>query len=67
VALGAQVQLGGEPALAAAQRLPCRDLLGCGPITSGSASVLMGTNDGGVHEGEVPVDLAALLRFSLQV
>src|SRR4051794_39323065 len=27
----------------------------------------MGTNDGGIHEVQVPLDLAALLRFGLQV
>src|ERR1700760_3942595 len=67
VAFGAQVQLGRETALAAAKRLPCRDFLGRRPVAARTASMLMRTNDGGIHEVQVPVDLAALFRLGLQV
>src|SRR5690349_6385559 len=61
------MQLGREPALAAAKRLPCRNVLRRRPIATGTGGVLMRTNDGGIHEVEVPVDLAALVRLGLQV
>src|ERR1700759_2398491 len=34
---------------------------------SHTGGVLMRTNDGGIHEVEVPVDLAALVRLGLQI
>src|SRR3954452_17567984 len=61
------MQLGREPPLAAAKSLSRPDLLGRGPIAPGTGGVLMRTNDGGVHKVDVPVNLAALLRFGLQL
>ena len=65
--LGAQVQLGRKPALAATKGFPCLSLFRRRPIAASPGGVLMRTNDGGIHEVEVPVDLAALMRFGLQI
>ena len=61
------MQLGRETALAAAKRLPLLGLLGRGTIAASTASMLMRTDDGGVHEVEVPIDLAALVGLGLQI
>jgi len=67
VALGAQVQLGREPTLTATKSFPRPSLFGRGAIASSPASVLMSANDGGIHEVDVPVDLAMLIRLGLQI
>src|SRR3954470_14901708 len=66
MALGAQVQLGREPALAAPKSFPRLSLLRGGSVAASTASVLVSTDNGGIHEVEVPIDLATLLRASLQ-
>ena len=60
-----QVQLGREPALAAAQRLDVLSTLGItGPARAGR--VLVGADDSRVHEVQVPVHLAPGVDLRLQ-
>jgi hypothetical protein len=64
-AFSPQVQLGREPALAASQRFdvhPIPDSL----VPARASRVLMGADDGGVYEVQVPIHLASGIGLSLQ-
>jgi hypothetical protein len=64
-ALGPQVQLGREPALAASQGFnvcPIPDNL----VPARAGRVLMGADDGRVYEVQVPIHLALGIRLRLQ-
>jgi len=64
-ALGPQVQLGREPALAASQRFDVLPIPNS-PVPAGTGCVLMRTNDGRVHEMQVPIYLALSIGLRLQ-
>ncbi len=64
-AFGPQVQLGREPALAAAQRLDALPIPDC-PGPARASRVLVGTDDSRIHEVQVPIHLAPGIGLRLQ-